>query len=194
MAHTPRLTRLFATIALAIVVAACGSTATPAPTGAGGGGGGGGGATPVPGTSSAAGGGVDAATLEAALPGTLCGQPSKKNGITGSATVDASAPPNPFAAFGAAGGAFAYAEGAGDCQTSAMGFAATGLAASFMMQAIALAATGSGSSGQLTLGGKTVYKIIDTPTSTYFYAKDNAFYAVQAATDNDAADALQQMP
>jgi hypothetical protein len=184
-----------AAIALMAVVVACGNVTltvgTPGP----------GGATPVGATPPAGGGAsgavVSAAELEAALPSTLCGQPSKKGSATGTGTVDASAPPNPFSAFtgGSASGTFAWADPtAANCQTSAVALAAVGPLAGIIMSAITLAALGSGSGSQITLGGKSVYKIVDTPTSLYVYAKGTALFGVQAATDDDAAAALQQMP
>jgi hypothetical protein len=186
---------IVAAIALMLVVVACSNltitATTPGPAGA----------TPVAGASQpgvqASGAFTSAAELEAALPATLCGQPSTKGSATGTGTLNASAPPNPFAAFsgGSASGAFAYAESpSSDCQTSAVAFSATGPVAGFIMSAIALAAMGSGSGTQLNLGGKMVYKLVDTPTSTYIYAKGSALFAVDAATDDDAAAALQQMP
>jgi hypothetical protein len=190
----PVIGTIVSAIALMAVVACSNLTitaTTPAPAGA----------TPVGGASQpgvqASGAFTSAAELEAALPATLCGQPSRKGSATGTGTVDASAPPNPFAAFsgGSASGAFAYAESpSSDCQTSAVAFSASGPVAGFMMSAIALAAMGSGSGSQLNLGGKTVYKLVDTPTSTYIYAKGSALFGVEAATDDDAAAALQQMP
>jgi hypothetical protein len=190
----PVIGTIVAATALMVVVACSNltiTTTTPVP----------GGATPVGGATQpggqASGGFTTAADLEAALPATLCGQPSTKGSVTGTGTLNASAPPNPFAAFagGSASGAFAYAKPtSSDCQTSAIAFSAGGAAGGFIMSAIALAAMGSGSGSQLNLGGKMVYKLVDTPTSTYIYAKGDALYAVDAATDDDAAAALQQMP
>lgn len=181
-------------LALVVALAACGSAATPSPAVPGATTPGGG--PTAPGGSPIVGGLTTAPELEAALPSTLCGKPSKKGSAAGSATVDASAPPNPFAAFGGgAGGAFAFADSTDDsCDTSAVAFSATGMGSGFMMQAIALAAAGSGTGGQVNLGGKQVYKLVDTPTSTYIYAKGDALFAVEAATDDAAAEALQQMP
>ncbi|HEX7472601.1 MAG TPA: hypothetical protein VF323_05935, partial [Candidatus Limnocylindrales bacterium] len=154
------------------------------------------GSTPVAGGSSAIGGFGSAPELEAALPSTLCGQPSKKASAAGTGTLNSSAPPNPFAAFAAGGvsGGFAYAEPASsDCKTSAVAFSVSGGMSTTIMQMMALGAAGSGG-GTVSLGGKTVTKIADTPTSTYFYAKGDALFAVEAATDDDAAAALSQMP
>jgi hypothetical protein len=192
----PLIGTVAAAIALILMVVACGNVtltvSTPTPAGL----------TPAPGVTQPAGGGasgaiVSAADLEATLPSTLCGQPSTKGSATGTGTVSASAPPNPFSAFtgGSASGAFAWADPtAANCQTSAVALAAVGPLAGIIMSAIALSAMGSGSGSQITLGGKLVYKIVDTPTSLYVYAKGAVLYGVQAATDDDAAAALQQMP
>lgn len=184
-----------AAIALMLVVVACGNvTLTLSSPGTGGGTPAGGNPQPGGGASGAI---VSATELEAALPSTLCGQPSKKGSATGTGTVDASAPPNPFSAFtgGSASGAFAWADPtAANCQTSAVALAAVGPLAGIIMSAIALSAMGSGSGSQITLGGKLVYKIVDTPTSLYVYAKGATLFGVQAATDDEAAAALQQMP
>jgi hypothetical protein len=191
----PVIGTIAAAIALMVVVIACSNititATTPSP----------GGATPAGGATQppdqASGAVTSAADLEAALPATLCGQPSKKGSAAGTGTLNASAPPNPFTAFsgGSASGAFAYADPTdSSCQTSAVAFSASGPVAGFIMTAVSLAAMGSGSGTQLNLGGKSVYKIVDTPTSLYIYAKGAALFGVEAATDDDAAAALQQMP
>jgi hypothetical protein len=191
-------------LAALLVVGACGSSATPAPAGttpapAG--------TTPAPGTPAATdstGGSfvipsIDlngAPDLEAKLPAKLCGADSKRQSFTGGAGADASANPmiGALGALGAGGNvniAIAESTTPDTCPVSVFAYQVKG--GNTQMFSAILAGMAAGGS-QVSLGGKNVTKIDDSGSATYLYIKDDTMYGISDATDDQASEALSQLP
>ena len=56
-----------------------------------------------------------------------------------------------------------------------------------------LTAMAAGAS-QVNLGGKNVTKIDESGSNTYIYIKDDTMFGVSDATDDQAGEALSQLP
>lgn len=205
-----RVIRL-ATFSLAalLVVGACGSSSTPAPAGV----------TPAPaGTTPAPGGTTPAPAnttpapgdstgpsipglggapdLEAKLPAKLCGADSKRQSYAGAAGAGASANPL-LGAFGALGAGGSVSIGIAEsttpdtCPVSVFAYQVKGGNTQIFQTMLTAMAAGA---SQVNLGGKNVTKIDESGSATYIYIKDDTMYGVSDATEDQAKEALSQLP
>ena len=151
------------------------------------------GGSPLPGVSFG-----DDKALEAFLPATLCGQPSKKQSYSASSGQMPDASTNPYAALfsGLGSGSIAVAEPADStCKSGAAAFKLQG-ANQFLIQAFlaAMAADSGTAASQVNLGGKTVTKVAEEGDITYVYARNDTMFVVTAASDDEAASILAALP
>jgi hypothetical protein len=178
-----------------LIAAACNGIALPgqssAPTSAAGGG-------SVPGASIGT-----AADLEAMLPSQLCGKPAKKQSIAaGLPSASPGSSVNPFGdLFGALGGtgaaqiAVVEPVDSTTCKLSAAAFRLTGVNQAFLQMILStMASQSGGSSGNVTLGGKSVIKVADTESTTYVYVKGDVIFAIDASGDDLATSVLSALP
>jgi len=197
-------------VAAILVLGACGSSSTPAPgtpapgvtptpTAPGGPG------TPTP-TDNGTGGSIaipsfglnQAPDLEAKLPSKLCGGDVKKESFAGSTGAAASANPmiGAFGALGLGGNvqiAVAESTTPDTCPVNVFAYKVPGGNSQMFTTILAAMATGG---SQASLGGKNVTKLADSgsTTATFFYVKDDTMYGVSDATDDQAGEALSQLP
>jgi len=180
-------------IALPLVFAACGAITLPGQSAGTGAPTTGPGSSLLPGVSFG-----DDKALEAFLPATLCGQPSKKQSYSASSGQLPDASANPYAALfsGLGSGSIAIAEPADSaCKSGVAAFKLQG-ANQFLIQAFlaAMAADAGGASTQVNLGGKTVTKVTEDSDITYVYAKNDTMFVITAASDDEAASILSALP
>ena len=144
----------------------------------------------------------DDKALEALLPSTICGADALKFSMSG-ATFMSSADPEFIATLERLGKApedvvFAVAGAqVADCEEVAGVFKITG-APTDQLQAIFLeeAANEGGVATPTTLGGRSVYEVVDDADAnpTYAYFAGDAIFFVSAPDDTAAATLLAQMP
>ena len=203
-------------LAAMLIVGACGSSSTPAPTTPGGGTQAPGATTAAtqpaatePGATSGTGAGDSIALpsglnfnqapdLEAVLPSQLCGGPVEKHSYAGAAGAGADASANPMiAAFGALGAsgdvsiAVEESTTTDTCPVNVFAYRVKGLNSQMFTTVLAAMAAGG---SKVSLGGKDVTKIAESGTSTFIYVKDDTLFGVSEATDDQAGQALSQLP
>lgn len=194
-------------LAALLIVGACGSSSTPAPatpTAAAPGGP----ATPSPTAAAATSGTGDASAgptipglngapdLEAKLPSKLCGTDTKRESFAGAGGAAASANPllGAFGALGAGGSvsiAIAESTTPDTCPVNVFAYQVKGGNTQIFQTMLTAMAAGA---SQVNLGGKNVTKIDESGSNTYIYIKDDTMFGVSDATDDQAGEALSQLP